>query len=301
MVYYLDYAAGILGGQTIKQAGYGGTIRYVTSPALMQPPNPGNPKHITRSEYESHLAAGLDVWLVYQGTTTDADGGYEIGRRNALRALEGCLNENHSSRRQGPIGYSGPIFFTNDRTTLPSPSSWRQYLDGAASVIGFDRVGAYGFGNAMDAALGHANYFWQAGRRRDVRSYVHFWQDNNTQVTVGGKLCDRNLVLKVLQPPVEPPVTNPPEEESDMQLTDIVGHRDDGTPITVGDALKAAMNPSISKGELEVVIEPVTQHIKKLSARMTEVLEATAQTTTWGDLETKTWGELETSTWGKIN
>jgi hypothetical protein len=300
MVYYLDYAAGTLGGQTIKSAGYGGTIRYVTSPALMQPPNPGNPKHITRSEYESHLAAGLDVWLVYQGTTTDADGGYEIGRRNALRAVEGCLNQ--QSNRQGPVGYIGPIFFTNDRTTLPSIRRWQEYLDGAASVIGFDRVGAYGFGNAMDAAVGHANYFWQAGRRRDVRNFVHFWQDNNTQVTIGGKLCDRNLVLKVLKPPppVDPPLP-PPVEEIDMQLTDVIGRRSDGSLITVGDALTAAMNPSITRDDLEEAIKPVVDNIKRVSNRITSVIEATAQETTWGDLETKTWGELASKSWGKIN
>jgi hypothetical protein len=153
----------------------------------------------------------------------------------------------------------------------------------------------------MDAAVGHANYFWQAGRQRDVRNFVHFWQDNNTQVTVGGKLCDRNLVLKVLQP--SPPSVEPPppvEEELDMQLTDIVGHRDDGTPITVGDALKAAMNP-VTKDELDETEKALINYIKKLSSRVDEIIETTAQDTTWGDLETKTWGELETSTWGKIN
>lgn len=194
-VWYLDYANGWPNASVVKNSGYRGAIRYVTSPSLMQPPNPGNRKHITEAEYRAYLAAGLDVWLVYQGGTTDAESGYAGGRTNALRVLEGCLNQNHVSGRRGPIGYLGPIFFCNDRPDLPNPANWRSYLDGAASVLGIGRVGAYGFGNAMDAARGHASWFWQAGRRSELRSHVHFWQDNNFKPTVDGIVCDRNLVV----------------------------------------------------------------------------------------------------------
>lgn len=305
MVYYLDYSAGQLSGSTIKNSGYGGTIRYVTSPGLMQPPNPGNPKHITRAEYESHKNAGLDIWLVYQGSTTDADGGYDLGRRNALRAIEGCTLLNHPSGRQGPIGYDGPIFFTNDRTTLPSVQSWQEYLNGAASILGFDRVGAYGFGNAMDAAVGHANYFWQAGSRKVLRDFVHFWQDNNTQVSVGGILCDRNLVLKELRPAPPPPPPVDPPEEIDMQLSDIIGHDDRGKPITVGDALRAAMSPTVTRQELESTEKALAERIssveQRLRGRITEVYRQNVPQVKWGDLASITWGELESSTWGKIN
>ena len=181
--YWLDYSAAKLSGTTIRNAGYTGVIRYIDNPAK---PYGLKTKHTDLNEYRSHVAAGLKVYLVMQTTTTASDGGYPVGQDHARRALAGS----------NYLGYGGPIFFTNDRTTVPSPAAWRAYLDGAASVLGIGRTGAYGFANAMDLAVGHASFFWQAGRRSDVRSHVHVWQDNNTQVTVGGITCDRNLVLK---------------------------------------------------------------------------------------------------------
>lgn len=289
-MYYLDYANGWPSSQTIEDAGYGGIIRYVTSPSLMQPPNPGNRKHITRAEYDSHKSAGLDVWLVYQGTTTDADGGFSVGQRNARRALEGC------NSAVGPLGYNGPIFFTNDRTTLPSPDSWREYLDGAASVIGRDRVGAYGFANAMDAAIGHASWFWQAGRRSDVRSHVHFWQDNNVQVTVGETVCDRNLVLKVLQPPPPP---DPPVEE-DMLLTDVVGVVN-GRTITVRDVfLDQYRNQDALVNELRDLAGNLPTPQRDRFNELCNLLYLQADQATWTDLEGLQWSDLDATKWGLI-
>lgn len=183
MAYWLDYSAAKLTGSVIKAAGYTGVIRYLDSPERL------STKHTNRSEFESHKAAGLSIMMVMQTSTTASDGGFATGVDHARRALAGA---NH-------LGYTGPIFFTNDRTTVPNPSAWRGYLDGAASILGRARTGAYGFRNAMDLAVGRASYFWQAGRRSDVAGHTHIWQDNNTQVTVGGVLCDRNLILKDLE------------------------------------------------------------------------------------------------------
>jgi glycoside hydrolase-like protein len=180
MGYWLDYSAAKIPGSVIKAAGYSGVIRYIDSPNRL------STKHTSSAEYRSHLDAGLQVQLVMQTTTTASTGGFVVGVEHAQRALAGA----------NMLNYPGPIYFTNDRPELPNPLAWKAYLDGAASVIGKSRVGAYGFRNAMDAAVGHANWFWQAGRRSDVASFVHFWQDNNTQVTVSGITCDRNLPLK---------------------------------------------------------------------------------------------------------
>lgn len=193
MAYWLDYSAAKLDGDVIKRAGYTGVIRYIDSPA-----NLGR-KHTDLEEYRSHKAAGLSVLLVMQTTTTASDGGRPTGVDHAQRALAGAKY----------LGYAGPIFFTNDRTIVPNAGAWRAYLDGAASVLGKARTGAYGFRNAMDLAVGHATYFWQAGRRSDVAAHTHIWQDNNTQVTVGGITCDRNLILKPITP-----------QETDMEYTD---------------------------------------------------------------------------------
>lgn len=185
MAYWLDYSAVKLSGAVIKAAGYTGVIRYIDSPPNLRT------KHTSKTEYDSHRAAGLGVRLVMQTTTTASDGGYPVGQDHARRALAGAQH----------LGYSGVIYFTNDRTTLPSTTTWDDYLTGAASILGWGRAGAYGFANAMDVAshMTGCKHFWQSGRRSDVRPFVQFWQDNNTQVTVGGVLCDRNLILKPLE------------------------------------------------------------------------------------------------------
>lgn len=180
MAYWLDYSAAKLSGPVIKAAGYTGVVRYIDRPDLLRT------KHTDLNEYRSHLAAGLRVMLVMQTTTTASDGGYPVGQDHAKRALAGAEH----------LGYTDAIFFTNDRPEVPNGVAWRAYLDGAASVLGVGRVGAYGFRNAMDLAVGHASYFWQAGRRSDVAAHTQLWQDNNTQVTVGGITCDRNLIVK---------------------------------------------------------------------------------------------------------
>lgn len=189
-MYFLDYSSGKLSGATIRANNYNGVIRYIDSPLNL------STKHTSLSEYQDHIAQGLVVRLVMQVNTTDADGGYARGVAYAQRAKAGA----------DYLGYHGRIFFTNDRTTVPDPSTWRAYLDGAVSVLGLDRVGAYGFRNAIDTAQGHASAFWQAGARSALSPAANYWQDNNTQVTVGGILCDRNLVIS--------------QEGNDVALTD---------------------------------------------------------------------------------
>lgn len=178
---YLDYSAARLNGGTVRNAGYHGVIRYIDTPNSLRI------KHTSKGEYDSLRKAGLDVYLVFENHTGDADGGYSAGVANAKRALAGA---NH-------LGYKGPIFFCNDKPAV-NVAPWRSYLKGAASVLGKARVGAYGFANAMDAAKGYASYFWQAGRQADVRKHVHVYQWNNGRAHVGGVDCDINYVYKSL-------------------------------------------------------------------------------------------------------
>lgn len=183
--WWADYSAGTLPAAALRAHGYVGVIRYVDAPERMNPPG-ALQKHTTKAEFDEHRQAGLRQLLVYQGDTTDADSGRPGGIRNAQRARAGCAY----------LGYDGPVFFANDRTTVPNPGAWQDYVDGAASILGRDQVGAYGFANALTLAVGHASLFWQAGRHDDVVPHAHLWQDNNTQVVVNGVTTDRNLVLK---------------------------------------------------------------------------------------------------------
>lgn len=210
MAYWLDYSAAELSGTMIRNAGYTGAIRYIDSPA-----NLGR-KHTSLGEYRSILAAGLGIRLVMEVSTGDANGGRANGVALAKRAKAGA----------DYLAYGGVIYFCNDDPSLPSSTLWDDFLTGAASVLGWARVGAYGFANAMDVAshMTPCQHFWQAGRRSDVRPFVQVWQDNNTQVTVGGITCDRNLILK--------PLT----EENEVELTDAF-NEDTQKPGTVGHAL----------------------------------------------------------------
>jgi hypothetical protein len=183
--YWIDYSAAKLTGSQVKAASWNGhpltgAIRYIDAPNLLRT------KHTNKAEYDSLVGAGLKVRLVMQNTTTDADGGYPAGVANAQRAKAGA----------DYLGYKGVIFFTNDRTEVPNPRAWTDYLDGAASVLGKDRVGAYGFKNALNYAVGHAAAFWQAGRESDLVNHANVYQWNNGQISVAGVTCDLNKVVK---------------------------------------------------------------------------------------------------------
>lgn len=201
---YLDYSGAKLSGFSIRRDGYDGVIRYIDAPDRLRT------KHTNLSEYRDHVANGLTVYLVFQNTTTDADTGYSGGVANATRALAGAQY----------LGYTGVIFFTNDRTTV-NASAWLQYLEGAASVLGRERVGAYGFRNAMDVAHGHVPAFWQSGRQSELASFVHLYQWNNGRVYVDGLECDLNYVYADYFPnggagQVPVPIQSTDEEEDNM-------------------------------------------------------------------------------------
>lgn len=205
MAYYLDYSAAKLSGATVRAAGYTGVIRYIDAPAKLKT------KHTNLAEYRDHLANGLDVHLVFQVTTNDSAGGYPAGVAFAQRAKEGT----------DYLGYTREVYFTNDQTVLPSAADWTAFLDGVASVFGRERTGAYGFRNAMLAAQGHASAFWQSGRYSELVPFANYWQDNNTQVTVGGITCDRNLVVKNYTLG-SPAVTPTPEENEPVSLIETI-------------------------------------------------------------------------------
>jgi hypothetical protein len=184
--YWVDYRARKLSGAEMKNAVIGpngerctGCIRYIDAPDLLRT------KHTNKAEYDDLIANGLKVRLVMQVDTDDADGGWARGVANAQHALAGSQM----------LGYTGVIFFTNDRPNVIDVKTWQAYLDGAASVLGIARVGAYGFANALNAAKGHASAFWQAGRESDLVPHANYYQWNNGRVYINGVECDRNRVI----------------------------------------------------------------------------------------------------------
>lgn len=241
--WYVDYSDGQRTGAQVANADIStaaepafypaGAIRYVTEQALANPPT-GLKKHITPAEYASLKAAGLEIRYFYQGDTKDPDGGYAAGVRNAQRAQRGLEW----------IGAPNEVvFFCNDRTTVPSVALWRAYLQGAASVLGYSRVGAYGFRNAIDAAQGYASAFCQSGRRSELHPNANYWQDNNFQPRVGGKTYDRILVLRDYSA-VASSGTNIPnyDEEDEMQPVTLPASLADAEVTEIWDGRKAVLN-----------------------------------------------------------
>lgn len=249
MAYLLDYSARQLSGPIIRGAGYAGAVRYIDS-AL-------GGKKTTKAEYDSLVSSGLIVRLVMEVSTGDANGGYARGVDYAKRAKAGA----------DALGYLGVIYFCNDSPALTSATLWDDYLTGAASVLGWSRVGAYGFANAMDVArhMTECKHFWQAGRRSDVRPFVQLWQDNNTQVTVSGITCDRN---EILQPLTDTEDDMTPAQAAQLQyLYDALLKGGDSTPYkwSLQDLLKAIHGNGLAT---------LTEALPKLAADV-EALKAT--------------------------
>ncbi len=154
---------------------------------------PENPKCISHypGAYQRHINAGRLVLLVIENGTTDAAGGHDGGVAMAERALEDA----------GSIGYpdSLPIFFCADGwlADLGIPvATAMSYLDGAASVMGTTRTGAYGFRDFLQAARdgGHAGWRWLAGtpptNSEVAQELTHFYQWNGGTISINGMAAE---------------------------------------------------------------------------------------------------------------
>ena len=199
----LDYAAGYPGARAVKAAGYGGVIRYLRKEGSSWV------KPITAAELTDMRAHGLAVAVVYQAVSTS-------------RILSGRPGGRHDAQwaqaRARDIGVPDPrcIYFAADRDIVGRAQLDQvlAYLDGAASVLGRDRVGVYGEYDVISAALpGHAAYGWQtaawSGGRRSREAHLY---QRVGQPLVGGIRVDINDVLK--------PDFGQLDMEDDMQPTD---------------------------------------------------------------------------------
>lgn len=180
----LDYSAARLSGAAIHAAGYSYVLRYLDDPAWGPPA-----KCIVPGELVDLRAAGVDVLCVFEQGTDDITGGYGAGQRNARRALAGAQW----------VGYDGLIFMAVDEHLDGTGVALAlEYLDGAASVLGRDRTGVYGFSELIDCAIGRYGALWQCGHTPAPGGPVHIWQRNTGTVQVAGVDCDVNELLRPL-------------------------------------------------------------------------------------------------------
>jgi hypothetical protein len=152
---------------------------------------PGNAKCISHypGAYHRHVQAGRTVLLVIENETNDPAGGHSNGVRMAELAIKDAES----------IGYpdSLPIFFSSDGWLGNIPvATAMAYLDGAASVMGKKRTGAYGFRDFIQGAKlgGHAEWLWLAGAAPTpaevAQGWPHIYQYNNSKLEIAGMDAD---------------------------------------------------------------------------------------------------------------
>jgi len=155
MIEVVDYAFTTINERALAAAGKAAAGRYV---------GPGSAaKHLTPTEVARLHAAGLSIWLNVEGAAGDAAAGWSLGISHAGQA------ENARIALGAP---AVPLYFAVDFDVTPGQwPSVRQYLRGAATVVGFRRVGVYGGVNAVTwadrdacAAWFFQTYAWSGGR-----------------------------------------------------------------------------------------------------------------------------------------
>ena len=177
----VDYAWSHPGGSALQKAGKKFACRYLSADAS---------KNLTRAEADD--LAAHDVWsvVVWETSANRALGGKTAGVSDAQRAAAQATAAGMPSSR--------PIYFAVDfDATEGQQAAINAYLDGAASVIGLDRVGIYGGYYPVKRALdaGKARWAWQtiawSGGQWDSRAVIR----QGAQITINGVSCDLNTAV----------------------------------------------------------------------------------------------------------
>jgi Domain of unknown function (DUF1906)/Putative peptidoglycan binding domain len=188
VIYGTDYSAGELSPaelDTFTDYDVRFLMRYIGWP--------DNPKCISHypGAYHRHVQVGRMVLLVAELDATDPAGGHDGGVAMAERALKDASS----------IGYPDrlPIFFCSDGWLADSGipvATAMSYLDGAASVAGKERTGAYGFRDFIQAAKdgGHAQWLWLCGLpptdAEVANGLTHIYQWNGGTLHIHGLAAD---------------------------------------------------------------------------------------------------------------
>lgn len=150
--------------------------------------NDTNGKNLIPSEKTAILAAGLSIVMVFESVSGRMKSGQAAGAADAAEA----------DTVVKALGMAGmPVYFACDFDATPTDqTAINAYLDGAASVIGRNRVGIYGGYYPVKRALdaGKAHYAWQtyawSGGQWDARAQLRQVQNG---VTMGGASVDKDV------------------------------------------------------------------------------------------------------------
>ena len=180
----VDYSFARPGGAALRAAGKSFAVRYV-------PYQGDQGKGLKADELADLQANGIAVGLVFESTAGRMLDGYGAGVTDATVSLASAALLGFPKDR--------PIYFACDTdTTADQLASVRNYLDGAASVLGRARIGVYGEYDVIDHCLGTgaATWFWQtyawSGGR--LHPMAHLYQYQNDQ-TINGAAVDFDRAL----------------------------------------------------------------------------------------------------------
>jgi hypothetical protein len=178
----VDFSAGNPSASAFKAAGKHFVCRYLSHDAW---------KNLTLEEAKKWSQAGIKIVVVWETTAQRALGGHDAGVEDA-KAADSQL------RQCGGAGH--PIYFAADWDVTPAQKpTVLAYLNGAASVLGKDRVGLYGSYWAVKGAADEnaCKYFWQTyawsgGNRHPQAQLYQFSNDH----TLAGTNVDFDKALK---------------------------------------------------------------------------------------------------------
>lgn len=164
-----------------------------------------NGRGITADEYAAMKAAGIAVYLYWESSEGWMMDGFAAGAQAAVNAQQNI-------NRAG-MPHDTPVYFACDFDAAPS-QQWAidKCLEGAATVIGFDRVGVYGGYHVIHRCHenGTAKWFsqtsaWSGGM---LHPAAHIYQYEYNQYFAGTN-CDLNRAFaenfgQAMDAPVEP-------------------------------------------------------------------------------------------------
>jgi hypothetical protein len=154
--YGVDYSFARPSPASIRAQGFTFAARYVSG-------DPGGGKDLSHAEADALIAAGIDVVVVWEASSTAALNGYNQGVSDARTANAEAASCGEPASR--------PIYFAVDfETNSGSIGAVSAYFAGVASVLGVARTGAYGgiytiesLFNEGRIAFGWQTYAWSGG------------------------------------------------------------------------------------------------------------------------------------------
>lgn len=176
----IDYSGKWPSIASMRNAGLTFVVRYVSTG--------DRGKEITGEEVSFWRAAGVDICIVFETTAGRALAGFTAG------AVDATTGRGDVVRVGGPSD-GGVIYFAVDVDTTSDAqrAAVVDYLNGAASVIGWDNVGVYAEYEVIEYVLRHSpcRRFWQtyAWSHGAVHEKAALYQYSNGQ-HVGGVEVD---------------------------------------------------------------------------------------------------------------